>query len=182
MKLILTRHSTTEWNLLGRWQGHTDIGLNPQGRAEAEELAKALFSLDIDLIVSSDLQRASETARIINEILNLPLKLESALRECAFGKLEGLTKQQIIEQHGSGVLPSDEEQYHNYDFRAFGGEHRDAVWARHLQILESLVSAADGKTALLVGHGRGLNTLLSGLGHKPDLKRGEIRIVEYRPR
>ena len=179
MKFILTRHSTTEWNSAGRIQGHTDIPLDQQGKAEAEQLAKALSGLGINLIVSSDLKRSSETAQIVNKVLAVPLQLDKRLREGSFGKIEGLTKQQAIEQFGSLVAPNWEDQYRAYDFRPFGGEHRDDVLARHIEVLRSLVSEKPNSTILLVGHARGLRTLLDGLGQSPELKRGDYRIVEY---
>ncbi|MEK7516278.1 MAG: histidine phosphatase family protein [Patescibacteria group bacterium] len=182
MKFILTRHTTTDWNSGGRIQGQTDIPLNQQGKTEAEQLAKLLSGLGINLIVSSDLKRASETAEIANALLAVPLQLEKRLRECSFGKVEGLTKQQAIEQHGSSMAPNWEDQHHTYDFRPFGGEHRDGVLARHIEVLGSLANEKPNGTILLVGHGRGLSTLLAGLGQLPDLKRGEYRIIEHDPR
>ncbi len=178
MKFILTRHATTDWNLAGRIQGHTDISLNPQGRAEAEELAKVLFGLDIHLIVSSDLKRASETAKIVSALLGVPSQLDKRLRECSLGDIEGMTKEQAIEKYGPTIAPMWEDRY-PYDFRPFGGEHRDAVFARHTQILEALASEQPNDTVLLIGHSRGMRTLLAGLGHSPDLKRGEYRVIEY---
>ena len=71
MKFILTRHTTTEWNLAGRIQGQIDIPLAPQGKDEATELAKKLSGLGIHSIVSSDLKRASETARFFDTITTL---------------------------------------------------------------------------------------------------------------
>lgn len=179
MKFILTRHTTTEWDLLGRIKGQTDIGLNDQGRIEAGLLAKTLFNLGINLIVSSDLKRASETAEIINATIQVPLKLEHDLRECSFGKIEGLTRQQAIEQYGPAITQSWEDQYASYDFRPFGGENREDVLTRHFQILKSIALKDANKTVLLVGHGRGMCTLLAGLGYSPDLKQGEHRVIEY---
>ena len=179
MKFILTRHTTTEWNLAGRIQGHTDIPLSQQGKSEAEQLAKLLSGLGINLIVSSDLKRASETAEIVSALLTVPLQLETRLRECSSGKIEGLTKQQAVELYGSSMAPNWEDQHHAYDFRPFGGEHRDDVFARHIGVLKSLARERPNSTVLLVGHGRGLHTLLAGLGHSPELKRGEYRIIEY---
>jgi len=179
MKFILTRHATTDWNLAGRIQGHTDISLNQQGRIEAEELAKVLSGLGIHLIVSSDLKRASETGDIISASLSVPSQLDTRLRECSSGDVEGLTKEQAVEKYGPSMESTWDDQYRAYDFRPFGGEHRDAVLARHMQALETLTSEQPNKTLLLIGHGRGMRTLLAGLGHSPDLKRGEYRIIEY---
>lgn len=179
MKLFLVKHTTTEWNAGGRIQGQTDISLNPQGRTEAKQLAELLSALGIDIIVSSDLKRTKETAEIINSVLQIPLRLETRLRECSFGSVEGMTKQQAIGRYGPPMGPNWEDQHLAYDFRPFGGEHRDAVLARHLDAVRSLARDNPNKTALLVGHGRGLCTLLAALGYSPDIKRGEYRLVEF---
>lgn len=179
MKFILTRHTSTDWNSIGRIQGQADIRLSPQGKAEAEELAGLLSGLGINFIVSSDLKRASETAEIISALLVVPLQLETRLRECSFGKVEGLTKQQAIEQYGPSMAPNLEDQHRAYDFRLFEGEHRDGVLARHIEVLKSLASEKPNSNVLLVGHGRGLCTLLAGLGQSPNLKRGDYRVIEY---
>jgi len=179
MKFILTLHTSTDWDSTGRIKGQTDISLSLQGKAEAEKLTKLLSGLGINLIVSSDLKRASETAEIINALLRAPLRFESRLRECSFGSLEGLTKQQAIEKYGSSLTQILEDQYHAYDFRAFGGEHREGVLARHIEVLKELADGKPDNVILLLGHYRGMCTLLAGLGHLPDLKRGEYRIIEY---
>ncbi len=179
MKFILTRHTTTKWSSAGRIQGQTDIGLSPEGEAEAKELAKSLYGIEINSIVSSDLKRASETAKIVNSRLAAPLQLDERLRECSFGKIEGLTKQQALDQYGPSVAINLEDQYRAYDFRPFGGEHRDGVLLRHIEVLKSLAKEKPDNATLLVGHSRGLATLLYWLGQPPDLKRGEYKIIEY---
>src|SRR5947209_1575278 len=103
MKYVFIRHTTTDWNVAGRTQGQTDIPLNSQGRREAEQLAKLLSGLSIDFIVSSDLKRASETAKIIGNLLAIPVQLNPGLRECSFGDIEGLNKQEAIERYGLSV-------------------------------------------------------------------------------
>lgn len=179
MKFILARHTSTDWDLEGRIKGQTDIPLNSKGRSEAKELSKLLSDLGINLIISSDLKRASETAEIINILLAVPLRLETGLRECSFGKVEGLTKQQAIEKYGPLIVPNWDDQYQSYDFRPFGGEYRDEVLARHIEVLKSLANEKPNKTVLLVGHGRGLSTLLSGLEQSPNLQPGDYRKIFY---
>ena len=58
-RILLARHGETEWNRLGRWQGHADPPLNEQGRRQAAELAERLAGDGIAAIYSSDLARAS---------------------------------------------------------------------------------------------------------------------------
>ena len=136
MKFIVIRHTSTDWNLAGRIQGQTDIELNEQGRREAEFLAKELLELSISRIVSSDLKRTSQTAKIINNKLNVPLHFEKDLRECSFGKLEGMTKKEASTKYNKRIIKDLEDQFNAYDFRPFDGESRDNVLERHIKILQ----------------------------------------------
>ncbi len=179
MNIILAQHTNTDWNTLGRLQGQTDIGLSEQGESEAEQLAINLTAFDIDLIISSDLKRASETAEIINKYLKSPLRLDKRLRECSFGKLEGMTKQQAIDSYGKAVIKSWDDQYLFYDFKPYNGENRDEVFNRHLEVLEALVYEKSNQTILLMGHSRGLATLCYGLGYQSTLKQGEFQLMEF---
>ena len=177
--LILTRHLTTTWNREKRIQGQTDIELDEEGKQEAKVLAKKLQFLGIGCIISSDLKRASQTAEIIAETLQVPVILDKRLRECAFGAVEGLTREEAGEQYGNKILDAWDDQYDSYDFCEYGGENRKQVLERHLQFLKNISSLSSAKTILLVGHGRGLNTLLASLGHSPTIKRSEYCIIEY---
>ncbi|MFZ3020313.1 MAG: histidine phosphatase family protein [Minisyncoccia bacterium] len=179
MKFILVRHTMTDWNYTGRLQGQTDIPLNKQGTSEVEALAVSLLDLGINLIASSDLLRAKETSEVINWSLNVPLLFDKRLRECSFGKLEGLTKQQAIAKYGDAIIKDWDDQFLSYDFHRFGGEHRDHVFSRHIEALKHIEKENKNKTVLIVGHDRGLCTLLSGLGLTPELNQGEYKIIEY---
>ncbi len=180
MKFIITIHTTTDWHLTHRIKGHSNIQLNKKGRQEAKELARKLRKFNISRIICSDLQRSKQTAEIINSKLNVPLHPEKNLRECSFGKLEGMTRKEVIVKYGKSIIKDWEDQYKAYDFRSFGGEFRDDVLARHIKVLQrySIFNPED-KAILLVGHGRGLSTLLAELGNPPTLKRGEYQIIEY---
>ena len=71
-RLYLARHGETEWNAIGRLQGHTDVPLNDRGRAQARDLAGAVRKLGIKTIIASDLARARDTAAIIASELDPP--------------------------------------------------------------------------------------------------------------
>lgn len=90
MELYVVRHGQTDWNVSSRIQGHTDTLLNETGKKQAEELAQKLKDIPFDLIISSSLSRALDTANIINRDRNLPLILNNNLIERGFGDLEGL--------------------------------------------------------------------------------------------
>ncbi len=88
-KFFYIRHGQTDWNLAGRWQGHTDIALNDTGRQQAHDAAPRVATLPITHLYSSPLSRAKETADIVNKSLNLPLIMNAGLKEVGFGILEG---------------------------------------------------------------------------------------------
>ncbi len=95
MQLICVRHGRTAWNAGRRFQGHTDVPLDDEGRAQATALAALLRRERIDAAVSSDLARAAETARIVLGPRVVPLRLDPDWREMRFGAWEGLTWDQI---------------------------------------------------------------------------------------
>ncbi|MBK7317747.1 alpha-ribazole phosphatase [Candidatus Villigracilis affinis] len=95
MKLFLTRHGQTDWNIAGRYQGQSDTPLNETGLRQAEQIAKRLSSETIHAIYSSDLSRAANTAQSIADFHSLEIKKDSRWRELSFGDWEGLTYQEM---------------------------------------------------------------------------------------
>ena len=90
MKLILTRHGETEFNIKGIMQGHLPGKLTVNGIDQAKKLALRLNDKKIDAIYSSDLARAADTAKIIAKYhSNTPLKFVKELREFDLGKFTG---------------------------------------------------------------------------------------------
>lgn len=98
--LYLFRHGQTDWNAEGRIQGHLNVPLNDRGREQARCLIRPARRIELEAILSSDLVRASETARIVAEPLGIPVFEDSGLREVHFGKLQGLSREEIQAQFG----------------------------------------------------------------------------------
>jgi probable phosphoglycerate mutase len=97
--LYLARHGETDWNLEGRWQGQTDIGLNGSGRAQAAALAERLAGHGIAHVSASDLSRARQTAEIVARRLGVAtVAVDHALRERGFGVFEGLTREECAQR------------------------------------------------------------------------------------
>lgn len=93
-RVLLVRHGQSEWNADGRWQGQADPALTDLGRHQALHASRSLGV--VDAIVSSDLQRAAETAAIIAGELGVgPVVLDPDLRERHAGEWEGLTRPEI---------------------------------------------------------------------------------------
>jgi probable phosphoglycerate mutase len=93
--LFLARHGETDWNAEGRWQGQTDVPLNPNGRAQARALAERIRREGIAAIASSDLARARATAGIVADALGIDaVHTDPDLREQRYGRFEGLTRKE----------------------------------------------------------------------------------------
>ena len=89
-RFFLVRHGETEWNRIRRIQGVSDIPLNVTGRSQAAALGDILSQHRFDLLVSSPLSRAMETATIIARRLHMPAPLPIPdLIERNYGEAEG---------------------------------------------------------------------------------------------
>lgn len=147
------RHGQTDWNVEGRMQGHTDIPLNATGLQQAHSAALKLQSLPITRIVTSPLARALKTAAIAAEALNLPLHIDSNLKERTFGSYEGSLRTDIMARHNltphtpyDHLLPPDAELWPATMSRAQNGI---AHW----------LATHPADTILFVGHGAFLRAL-----------------------
>ena len=100
--ILLARHGETDWNAVGRWQGHTDRPLTELGRRQAAELAERLADVELDAVYSSDLLRAVETAEPVAKRLGLPLQTLPELREVDVGTWAGLTRDEVAERFPDG--------------------------------------------------------------------------------
>ena len=95
MEIYIVRHGETLWNKSKRLQGNRNIDLSEVGRNEARERGKQLENVDFDVIYSSPLNRAYETACIIKGERNIPIIKDDRLREINFGINEGMQADQL---------------------------------------------------------------------------------------
>lgn len=96
--ILMLRHGQSEWNATRRWQGMADSPLTALGRQQAAETARVLARLDVTFstLWASDLGRASETAAILGETLDVGAPIvDRRLREAHAGEWEGLTVEEI---------------------------------------------------------------------------------------
>jgi 2,3-bisphosphoglycerate-dependent phosphoglycerate mutase len=156
------RHGITDWNIERRAQGQSDIPLNDIGRSQAHALASRLKNelAEWDLIYSSDLSRAKETADIIARMLGLTVAVDTRLRERHCGLLEGTTAAERIERWG--------EQWESL---SFGGEDDEEAGDRGVNFMKELVVLHPGKSVLVVSHGALIRLTLERL--LPDLAMDE---------
>lgn len=156
-RVVLIRHGETAWNADTRIQGQLDIALNERGRWQAARMAQALADEGIEVIVSSDLQRARDTAQALADVTGLPLQLDSGLRERRFGRFEGRTFQEI-----DTTWPQDALRWRQRDPEfapADGGESLVAFSARCVAASEAVLVAHAGRVVALVAHGGVLDCL-----------------------
>lgn len=155
-ELLLVRHGETDWNRALRFQGHSDIPLNAQGRAQAERLAQRLAAEPIDVVVCSDLQRARQTAQPLLDARGLPAQADAGWREQAFGAIEGLDAATIRARH-----PEIWATWlrHDADLAPPGGESNRQFHARVLAALHALVAAHGGRRVAVFTHGGVLDML-----------------------
>jgi broad specificity phosphatase PhoE len=149
LELLLLRHGETEWSLSGRHTGRTDLPLLPSGRAQAEALRPKLAALSPELILSSPLRRARETA----ELAGLgQVQLDGDLREWDYGEDEGLTTAQILAKRPGWKF---------WEEGCPGGEKPEEVGLRCDRVLKRVRSEVAGGTAILVAHGHLLRVLVA---------------------
>lgn len=157
-KLAVVRHGRTAWNADGRFQGQTDVPLDATGRAQAASLAEYMRDDEFDLALTSDLARASETAKIVLDSRPLTLEEDVTWREMRFGVWEGLAWPEIVARFPH--LADDAETKPKF-YTPEGGEAFDDVCARVERGLRSLDSRVrDGARVLIVTHAGVLHAML----------------------
>ena len=157
-RLCLIRHGETSWNAEKRLQGHTDIPLNSRGALQARQMAQALkdINLTFDVLYTSDLKRAADTANAVVELFGVDAQVDSTLRERHFGALQGLS---ISE---APLLRPDIWQAHiarDLEHELAGGESIQQFALRVQSALDKIQVRHAGKTILIVSHGGTLDMI-----------------------
>ncbi len=159
-RLFLVRHGDTELNSAERYWGNTDVKLSDAGLRQAEGLRDRLATEQINAIYSSDLLRASLTAKIIASGHQLDVITCAELREMNFGELEGLTFDEI-----SRLYPEVTKLWlqRSPKLKYPGGESLDQFNNRVGKFLGRLENHAPQQTILIVAHSGVLRTLVCRL-------------------
>ena len=150
-RFIVVRHGETQWNLAARIQGHGDSALTDNGVAQADAIARRLAEEPFDVLVSSDLGRAMQTASRIAAATGREVIPDARFRERDFGSAEGLTYSELHERFpgvfGRHLQDSDP------DFRVPRSETRREFYARIGRAFEALAGERGGQQVAVVCHG-----------------------------
>lgn len=152
--ICLIRHGETDWNSLGKLQGRTDISLSSKGILQAKECSQFLKTSEWDVIITSPLKRAKETAKIINKDLYLPFIEMDEFLERSFGDAEGMTLEERLTSFPKRNYPNQES--------------RKSLNRRIISGIKKINQRYSNKKILLVAHGAVINAILA------EFSNGEI--------
>jgi uncharacterized phosphatase len=158
----LVRHGETEWNALRMLQGSTDIPLNNTGILQAEECSQFLKNSSWDIIITSPLRRAKQTAKIIKTNINVPFIEMAEFKERHFGDAEGMTKQERRKKYPDKIYPNQED-YSIFSNRIMGG-------------LQKVNEQYKDKKILLVAHGAVINAILTTFSNG-EIGSGKTKLI-----
>ncbi len=169
-QVLLIRHGQSEGNAEGRFGGHSATPLSPRGRKQASATAQALASESLSSIYSSDLARATETAKPLAILTGLKFEATDAFRERSVGVMEGLTFEDAAEKHP--------EQYaallrRDFEYVLTGGESYRQLLERARQKLDEVISQNSGRRIVVFSHTGTICILalhLMGALDSPELK------------
>ena len=144
LRIYLARHGQTDWNVVGRTQGGTDIRLNDTGRQQALRLKERLAGVQFDTVFASSLSRSRETAEVVHG--TVPVTSLPGLGERRFGKFEG----RLTSDPETG--PELQRRMWIPDDSLDGGESLNALRARVRAAIETIRKEHASGSVLIVGH------------------------------
>lgn len=175
-KLILLRHGQSQWNLENRFTGSVDVSLSSLGLEEAVRAGEILKNIPIDLIFTSTMKRAIETADLIMNARSgreqVPVQRDRALNERSYGDLQGMNKAEAAKLFGEDQVKLWRR---SYDVRPPNGESLSDIANRTIpyMVREIMPAVKSGKNVLVVAHGNSLRSIfmfLDGLTREQVLE------------
>lgn len=147
----MVRHGETDWNALGMLQGKADIPLNESGILQAEECSEFLKTSQWDVIITSPLKRAKQTAEIINQNIIVPIVEMKEFSERDYGDAEGMAYEERKSKFPDNIYPNQEE--------------RTSLNKRVIEGIEKINQGYGDNKILLVAHGAVINAILAALSN-----------------
>ncbi len=179
-KLVLVRHTESEWNALGKWTGVTDVHLSSKGHHDAVAFGKVLADIPFAYAYTSEQMRSRETLEaIINSSGQVALEHEPAraLNERDYGVYTGMNKEQIRDTIGDEAY---NELRRSYTSPVEGGESLEQVYQRvipfYLRVI--LPRLRHGQNILIVAHGNSIRALLKYLENISDDDIGVLEMIQ----
>ena len=161
MKFYIFRHGQTDWNKEWRIQGSSNIPLNETGMSQAITLAEKFENISIDLVVSSDLDRAFDTGSVVAELKKVEIVKDSRLREAYFGEAEGMKVSEIIEKYGADMWENFRKMSSEFKDQCFpGGETRGDSVLRMRSVVDEYIEKNEYSSIALSTHGGVVRNLL----------------------
>lgn len=158
-RLVLWRHGETEWNADRRMQGQLDADLSEIGIEQARRAAPIIAGFVPQVLLTSDLRRASNTAAVLAERTSLPVQTDKRLRETHLGQWQGLTHDDVDARWPGGRVA----WRGNAAWAPPGGESRIEVAGRAKQVVAELDSRQGVQVAVLCAHGGLIASLVACL-------------------
>lgn len=175
--LVISRHAESEWNILGKWTGLTDINLTEKGRGEALKIGELLQGVTFDAVYTSEQKRTHQTLEGIMKgsgHADVPHFKSPHVNERDYGDLTGKNKWEVKDEIG-------DEAFHGirrgWDYPVPGGETLKDVHGRVVPFFDAeiLPRLKRGENILLVAHGNSIRALIK---HLEDIHESEIADVE----
>ena len=176
--LVISRHGESEWNLLGKWTGWTDVGLTEKGRADTVRLGALLKDIKLDEAYTSALQRTHQTLEALLEgrgMGSLPTIQAAELNERDYGDLTGKNKWEVKAEIGEEAFNGIRR---SWDYPVPGGETLKDVYARVVPYFEReiLPKLQTGENILLVAHGNSIRALMKHLDRIPEADMAHVEM------
>ena len=170
-KVLIWRHGQTDWNLVNRFQGHSDIPLNRVGEFQAKHAAAILAGMEPTQIISSDLGRAQNTAKYLSELTKVEIKIDARLRETDGGMWEGKTGAENRESDFANFVRWIDGE----DLPAgTTGEKRSEVAARTTAVIEEALAGKKDQLLVITTHGGAARCILGSFLQLPLSHWGKI--------
>ena len=175
--LVISRHTESEWNLLGKWTGLNDVDLTEKGQQEAHQIGEMLQDLRFDVVYTSEQRRTHQTlAGILKGSVHpdVPHQMHGAINERDYGDLTGKNKWEVQEEIGDDAFKGIRR---GWDYPVPGGETLKDVHARVVPFFdqEILPLLQEGKNVLMVAHGNSIRALIK---HLEEIHEDKIADVE----
>lgn len=158
--MILVRHGETESNASGVYCGWKNSQLTEKGLRQANIVSEKLKQEKIHHMMSSDLDRTMETAKIINNYHQVQLTLEKDFREMHFGLWEGLSYKEIAQSHKTALKDWEEDWI---DFRMPQGESLRQMYERVTARIAKMMEEYKEGNILIVSHSGCIRAILAHL-------------------